>query len=171
MGVEIKELPAIFTEWIADMRRVMPELARVKNLNDPIIKANARVIEHNRMCLEAAERLAPGTQVQKMRPLHRVADWCQHLIDRQQAVVDGLSDKAPAQWRDDVLSLPDHVRNPAARIIWWDWFSHQKVAQRWPQLDEFVNTTDCACSQIELITALHSCGYSPWDAYRRIAHL
>jgi hypothetical protein len=170
MGLKFKELPREYQTWIAQMRRVSPEISRIAKLNRPVQRRNKQIAKANQRRLRAWDNSAPNIPCTRLLPLNKVAPWCQTLQDREAEILDKLREKTPWEWLADIQELPDALRNPVARIIWWDWFSHQKVTERWPQLDEFVNTTDCECADNQLVLALHSCGYSMWDAYRRIAH-
>ena len=65
--------------------------------------------------------------------------------------MQALKSKPPEQWRAqlDAVSDPD-VRNRVACLIWWDFFGHRSVSNRWPHLDEFVSARYVPVSDTQL---------------------
>ena len=66
------------------------------------------------------------TPINKKKKINRIAN-------------NELREKHPQTWREQILDLPDDIRNHVARLVWWDWFSYRPVPERWPHLDEFLN--------------------------------
>ena len=55
------------------------------------------------------------------------------------AKADILRGRTPEEWRTLVMQVPKDLRPYVARLIWWDWFSHRSVLDRWNHLDDFLN--------------------------------
>ena len=53
--------------------------------------------------------------------------------------------------------------------MWWDYFAHREVSNRWPHLDEYVQAWNVRLlvPQSQLEAALLSIGYLPADARSR----
>ena len=50
-----------------------------------------------------------------------------------------LKRRSPAAWRSAIDAIRDpSLRVRAACIVWWDYFGHRTVADRWPHLDDIV---------------------------------
>lgn len=44
----------------------------------------------------------------------------------------------PKEWLQRILTLPREIRAEVAKIVWWDFFAHRLVGQRWAELDPFL---------------------------------
>jgi hypothetical protein len=45
----------------------------------------------------------------------------------------------PEDWLQRVLSLPERLQGPIARMIWWDFWSDKLVAERWKEFDRWLS--------------------------------
>lgn len=52
---------------------------------------------------------------------------------------DILRERTPKEWRNLIEQVPNDTRAYVARLIWWDWFSHRDVPNRWNELDDFLH--------------------------------
>jgi len=54
-------------------------------------------------------------------------------------ITDVMRYRTQDEWRELIMLLPKHLQPSVARIIWWDWYSHRTVANRWENLDDLIN--------------------------------
>jgi hypothetical protein len=79
-----------------------------------------------------------------------------------------LNARGPKQWLSAIKSIRGpSVRIQAACVVWWDYFAHREVTERWPHLDEYVRAwkPEMIFNQPRLEAALLKVGYLP-DAAR-----
>ena len=79
--------------------------------------------------------------------------------------------RSPEEWLAAIEALPESVRPYIANIVWWDFFSNNTVANRWPHLDAFIWMHPIHfCEyppQPELVAGMMAVGYPEEDAMRR----
>jgi len=81
-----------------------------------------------------------------------------------------LNRRKPEEWRMVIDAIADPVlRTQAACIVWWDYFAHREVPERWPHLDEFRRDWRPAweIDQPALESVLLQLGYHPEIAKAR----
>ena len=54
-------------------------------------------------------------------------------------ITDVMRNRTQDEWRELIMQLPENLQTSVARIIWWDWYSHRTVANRWENLDDLIN--------------------------------
>ena len=81
-----------------------------------------------------------------------------------------LNARSPEEWRSaiDVITDPS-IKIQTACIVWWDYFAHRVVSNRWHHLDEYVQAWNVHIHvpQSQFEAALLSIGYLPEDARSR----
>jgi hypothetical protein len=92
----------------------------------------------------------------------------QELIDGELKSKHKMRDRSPEDWLLQIEELPEPVRTRAAWIIWWDFFAHRPVVDRWPHLDHFINKKCEPVTDGDLAMALHNLGYTPYMAVARV---
>jgi hypothetical protein len=148
-----------FADWISQMEEVQAETKRVRKLNEPTIKENRK---------RAAENTATGKKLHKMLPLpFKMEGWAQERIERESVVKRNLAKRTPQEWEDKIRELSGAIRNRVACLVWWDFFGGRTVKNRWPHLDKWVNAPFEETAVEDVISGLHSVGYSPWEAKKR----
>ena len=83
-----------------------------------------------------------------------------------------LNARSPEEWRSAIDTITDpNTRTQAACIVWWDYFAHREVSNRWPHLDEYLNAWNVALliPPDALRAALMQVGYLEVDAVNRSA--
>ena len=81
-----------------------------------------------------------------------------------------LNARCPEEWRSAIDTITDpSIKIQAACIVWWDYFAHREVSDRWPHLDECVQAWNVRIHvpQSQFEAALLSIGYLPEDARSR----
>jgi hypothetical protein len=62
------------------------------------------------------------------------------MSKNKQHVIDMTEMKAilPGEWAARILTLPARVRAEVAKVVWWDFFAHRMVSERWGHLDRYL---------------------------------
>jgi len=153
-----------------EMRAARAEHARVYALNKPHWASNKAIRLRNWERRQGLREGEPEPWIEYVKP----EAWAEAAYEDEQAWKLFLGQREPGVWRDLVLALPEHLRQPAANVIWWDWFGDRSLEDRWPHLDEwltvsredlFIKDTPEMRGEIEL--ALQAVGYSGWMAHTR----
>jgi hypothetical protein len=76
----------------------------------------------------------------------------------------------PAQaWAQALAALPEHLQAPVASLVWWDFFGPRISAERWTELDRWVNQRPPEDERPEeVVEALVRLGYPRRTARQRI---
>jgi hypothetical protein len=78
----------------------------------------------------------------------------------------------PEDWLQRVLSLPERLQGPSARMIWWDFWSDKVVAERWRQFDRWLtfdhSEENNPVPTTELAECLKLVGYPPYRIRMRL---
>ena len=81
-----------------------------------------------------------------------------------------LNASRPEEWRSAIDTITDlSAKVQATCIVWWDYFAHRVVSDRWPHLAEYVLAWNVRLHvpQSQFEVALLSIGYLPEDARSR----
>jgi hypothetical protein len=81
-----------------------------------------------------------------------------------------LRSKTDEEWISDIEALPEEMRKPVARVVWWDWMSGRPATERNPEFDQFITYTldPEPISESKLIKGLLAVGYTELQATTRI---
>jgi len=81
-----------------------------------------------------------------------------------------MQEKTPEQWAAEIAALPleQTLVRAAARIVWWDFFSHREYKERWNHLDKWLVYDGAEYDDFVLRMALVQLGYSEEEAAKRI---
>jgi hypothetical protein len=78
-----------------------------------------------------------------------------------------LAARKAHEWAQMIEDLPEHLRAPVARLVWWDYFGDRLVPNRSNLLDKYLQTTD-EPDLDEWVQALIDIGYDANVAALRI---
>lgn len=75
----------------------------------------------------------------------------------------------PKAWLERILGLPCEIRAEVAKVVWWDFFAHRMVGERWPDLDRYLDycPTPPVLDKFQLRDRLIEIGYNYEFASRR----
>jgi hypothetical protein len=89
------------------------------------------------------------------------------LSPEDQAKLRAIRERSQDEWAERISALPLSIRPFAARVVWWDWFANQTVAERWPHLDQYLKFTTESAEFAPLALALEALGYPEATALKR----
>lgn len=151
-----------YDTWRTEMQAVQVELDRVKVLNAPTVALNRAITRSNILNPLIRESLLP-------MPFHP-EKWVGPYLLREEKHSSFLTRKTPVNWKRDVELIADQIlRAAVASIVWWDFFGHRPVRQRWPHLDKYLDHVYVPIDKEEMKRGLALAGYSPWHAHRRLS--
>lgn len=81
-----------------------------------------------------------------------------------------LNRRKPEEWRMVIDAIADPIlRTQAACIVWWDFFAHRDVTDRWNHLDDYIKTwrPSWEINQSSLEVELLRLGFHPQMARTR----
>ena len=81
-----------------------------------------------------------------------------------------MTAKTPEQWAAEIAALPleKTLVAAAARIVWWDFFSHREYKERWNHLDQYLTYDGGQYDDFVLRMALIQLGYTETEAEKRV---
>lgn len=81
-----------------------------------------------------------------------------------------MTAKTPEQWAAEIAALPleKTLVRAAARIVWWDFFSHREYKERWAHLDQYLTYDGAEYDDVCLRMALVKLGYTETEAEKRV---
>lgn len=81
-----------------------------------------------------------------------------------------MQEKTPEVWAAEIAALPleQTLVRAAARIVWWDFFSHREYKERWNHLDQWLGYDGAEYDDFVLRMALVQLGYTEPEAAKRV---
>lgn len=149
------------------------EESRIHALNTEVRESNRRIRENNTAIKRALEtETNPAKRRALLAGRRDTAPLPYHVSDQVRAVLaaDLLSRRArnhvtAREWRRRVDALPEILRAPIGSIIWWDHFSERSTV-----MDDLLKVRPAdGISDDTLAAALIACGYSPYQAIKRVS--
>jgi hypothetical protein len=91
-------------------------------------------------------------------------------MEENKAPKKAMQEKTPEVWAAEIAALPleQTLVRAAARIVWWDFFSHREYKERWSHLDQWLVYDGSEYDDFVLRMALVQLGYSEEEAAKRI---
>jgi hypothetical protein len=85
-------------------------------------------------------------------------------VDKSMALLRKVT---PEEWRARCLALPEPLRFPVARVVWWEYFGGRLHGEAWHHLDDLITHTDTV-TDAALIDGLVKVGWTPERAASRV---
>ena len=158
-----------WVRWCEELAWARSEQKRINKLNAPTTAAN-RVIRAKNRELLAKKRKRGSTPPVLHRLIqlpHRVCRDAARILKREDDAVELLYAKLPEMWRLEIDGLEEPVKSRVACFVWWDYFGDQPYEQRWPHLDDLLQTRYIKVPREQQVCALIKLGYTPYMAIKR----